>query len=198
MYTQTLQHVIAEIDRIFEEEISEVFVYHNKAHTESVVNNCAQFALHYDLELKDRQLLAIAAWFHDVGYARSYFNHEENSVQMARSFLEKHSISEEDMDKISACILATKVETPPNNLLEEIIKDADLANLGENSFFDHSRRLRQEWLTILNEQYSDKSWIDMNHHFMTRHQYFTAIAREKLEEKKAENMRALEEERQTL
>jgi predicted metal-dependent HD superfamily phosphohydrolase len=193
MYT-TLQQVKVEIDRIFEEEISEVFVYHNKAHTENVVNTCEQFALHHNLELKDRQLLEIAAWFHDVGYSRGYADHEESSAQIARSFLQKLLVSDVDIDKVVACILATKLETPPTNLLEEIIKDADLANLGENSFFDHSRRLRQEWLTVLDEHYTDKSWIELNHNFMLRHEYFTAIARERLGEKKLENMRALLEE----
>lgn len=189
-----LHKVRAEVERIFQEELSEEFVYHNRAHTQSVVDNCDVFAQHYELSETEREILAIAAWFHDMGYSKGYEEHEASSEKMARAFLNKLDWPADKIEQIAACIKATKVEVPPTNLMEEIIKDADLANLGEESFFDHSNRLRKEWFTILGEYHTDKGWNELNLSFLSQHEYFTAIARERLGERKRQNLQLLKKE----
>lgn len=198
IYSYRLQKVIAEIDRIFEMEISEEFVYHNKAHTKSVVDHSDHFAQYFDLSGADRELLAIAAWFHDVGYSRGYENHEDSSEKMARTFLSTLDISDKEMDLIAGCIQATKVETKPTTLLEEIIKDSDLANLGQDSFFDHSRRLRKEWFDLLGEYHTDKGWNELNQNFLSQHVYYSAIAIKELQAKKLENLELLKTEQKLM
>jgi len=194
IHTSILQEVIKEVERIFLEEISDKFVYHNKAHTQSVVDNSDLFAQHYNLSNSEREILAIACWFHDVGYSCGYDNHEDSSERIARAFLQKLNLPEAKQDQIAGCIQATKVETEPANLLEEIIKDADLANLGEDSFLDHSRRLRKEWFTLLDEYHTDREWNELNQNFMVQHKYYTSIAIEQLGKKKLENLRFLKNE----
>ncbi|MFK7806463.1 MAG: HD domain-containing protein [Saprospiraceae bacterium] len=194
IHASIVQKVRVEVDRIFEEEITDLFVYHNKAHTESVVNNCLRFASDYDISEYDRSILEIAGWFHDVGYSKGYENHEDSSEKIARAFLGKLTIPKEQIDQIAKCIQATKVETLPTNLLEEIIKDADLANLGEGTFFDHSKRLRQEWFTILDEYHTDQQWNELNQNFLMQHKYFTSAAINRLRAKKIENLEYLQKE----
>jgi len=194
IYSSILQKVTAEVDRIFQEEISEEFVYHNKAHTQSVVDHSDHFAQHYNISPADRELLAIAAWFHDVGYSRGYDAHEDSSERMARAFLNQLNISQKEINLIAGCIQATKVGTEPTTILEQIIKDADLANLGQDSFFDHSRRLRKEWFDLLDEYHTDKEWNELNQNFLSQHIFYTSIAMEELGEKKKENLEMLRRE----
>ncbi|MFT4663119.1 MAG: putative metal-dependent HD superfamily phosphohydrolase [Polaribacter sp.] len=194
IYSSILQKVIAEVDRIFEKEISERFVYHNKAHTQSVVDHSDYFAQHLDLSGADRELLAIAAWFHDVGYSKGYENHEDSGEKMARVFLTTLNISKREMDLIAGCIQATKVGTEPTTIMEQIIKDSDLANLGQDSFLGHSKRLREEWFDLLGEYHTDKEWNELNQNFLSQHIYYSSIANEELTAKKLANLELLRQE----
>ena len=83
--TTILQKVIAEVERILQSELAKGFVYHDLAHTRSVVNYCEEFAKHYQVADGDQEILAIAAWFHDIGYSKVYIGHEDESELIART-----------------------------------------------------------------------------------------------------------------
>ena len=55
------------IDQLFEQEIDKGFVYHDKAHTLSVVDFCLQFGQNLELSEEDLEILYIAALLHDTG-----------------------------------------------------------------------------------------------------------------------------------
>ncbi len=161
---------------VIQEQLSTDFVYHDLEHTMSVHQYCIELALHEGLDKTEQEILALAAFFHDLGYLHSYKEHELHSKIIAAEFLQQHNYPSDKTDKVIACIHATIVETVPQNKSEEIIKDADLASLGAEDFDRYSQNLRYEWKAFCNEGYSDKEWYQINHDFLEKHIYFTKTA----------------------
>ncbi len=182
-----LQKAQKEVESILSASLSPDFRYHDLNHTSSVVDYCTQFAEHYQLRDTDREVLGLAAWFHDVGYTTGYDDHEKSSAAIARDFLKRENYLPEATERVTDCILATMVDASPNNLLEQIIKDADLSNLGEEAFLQQSNNLRYEWKALLQEEYTDQQWYELNRDFLESHQYFTEAAKDRFQKQKKAN-----------
>ncbi|MEM7655026.1 MAG: Pycsar system effector family protein, partial [Bacteroidota bacterium] len=133
-------------------------------------------------ELTDSQLflLKIAAWFHDLGYLHTYVGHEEAGQKMARQFLAHRGVEESIIIKVEELIAATHVDAEPKNLLEEILKDADLSNLGSPNALENSEMIRTEWKTFHNRHFTDEEWDEFNYEFFRSHDYHTEYAKENL------------------
>jgi predicted metal-dependent HD superfamily phosphohydrolase len=58
-----------------------------------------------------------------------YEDNEEIGAKIARNFLKSMLYPEEKIKIIEKIILATKPDSKPHNIYEEVIKDADLDNL---------------------------------------------------------------------
>ena len=102
--------------------------------------------------------------------------HENHGCVMAREFLPKYGYTEEQIEKICKIIMATQMPPKPENLLENIICDADLDYLGRSDMIPVSNTLYKE----LKEQ--DKigtfnDWNKLQVKFISIHQYFTQTAR---------------------
>jgi HD superfamily phosphodiesterase len=65
-YHQLLEKVKQNAVDYFNAKADQKLVYHNLAHTESVVSNARQIARHYQLSEKDFFIVITAAWFHDL------------------------------------------------------------------------------------------------------------------------------------
>src|SRR6185436_9407352 len=106
-------------------------IFHNLDHTRAVVDRTKEIAGHYYLNEKDMLSVYIAAWFHDTGYLfTTPSHHEEKSVELMRDFMKTQSEDEELVEKIAACIMATRQPRNPGNLPEQIICDADTYHFG--------------------------------------------------------------------
>ena len=57
-----------------------------------------------------------------------------------------YGYNKNDINSIQSLILITKVEAKPHNLLESIIRDADLEYLGSGDFEKISEYLKKEWI----------------------------------------------------
>ena len=77
------------ITNLFDKQLPSLFVYHNLQHTEDVAGAAGEIAENSGLDQVKREMLLIAAWFHDTGYIESIENHEEKSVEIAEKFLKK-------------------------------------------------------------------------------------------------------------
>jgi HD superfamily phosphodiesterase len=58
-------------------------VYHDKQHTENMVNRAIEIANHYQVNDSDYFVVVAAGWFHDTGYMVDIANHEEESAKLA-------------------------------------------------------------------------------------------------------------------
>jgi predicted metal-dependent HD superfamily phosphohydrolase len=181
------EHVI----QFFEEKISPRFVFHDLDHTQSVVESVLEIGEGYELSDEDLELLQLAAWFHDLGYDQGAEQHEERSMQYARTFLEEHQYAEEVIQKIEGCIKATRVPQSPKNLLEEILCDADLSHLGKSSYWTRTGKIRQELIMTKNIIRSEQEWVEFELNFMLQHRYHTPVASRLYNEGKSKHIRQL-------
>ncbi len=164
--------------------------YHNLVHTKKVVQKTRLMAEHSGVNQEEKTLLIIAAWFHDIGFIKTEEGHEEVSAEMAEDFL-TGKLSKAQIESVKKIILATRIDEKPNSLLEEIIKDGDMAHLGGKDYFERSNALRQEWKNCDNRVYTDEEWFKINEDFMLNQQYRTVAGQEIFNAQKEKNLASL-------
>ncbi|MBK8489442.1 MAG: HD family phosphohydrolase [Saprospirales bacterium] len=189
------QNLLADAEQhvrsFFEKHISPDYVFHNFPHSETVAESVREIGIGCQLSERELTILQLAAWFHDLGYDKGPANHEERSVHYATEFLSGHPFPEEDLQKVISCIYATKVPQHPDNLLEEIICDADMSHLGKESYWDRCGRIRQELLVTQQMIMSEQEWVDFELNFMLQHRYHTPVATELYNDRKQKHIRQL-------
>ncbi|GAL60982.1 Pycsar system effector family protein [Algibacter lectus] len=188
--------LIAEAEKfvinLLNEKLTPEFTYHNIPHTQLVVNKATELAELIKIDDKQKELLIIAAWFHDTGYTKDKNNHEEASVLIAKEFLKAKGVSEDDIVAVSNIIMATKMGVVPSTLPEKIIKDADCAHIGSKNYTDTSELLRKEWELISDYKISESDWLEENIDFLsTKHRFFTNEAAANWEKRKGKNLAGL-------
>ncbi len=179
------------VRELLEEGLTEDYQYHNLTHTVNVVEQCRLLAERLELSEEQKEILELAAWFHDTGYTQGYEEHEINGTKIAAVFLEEHGYSPETIEEVNRCILATVRDHQPQNLLEEIIRDADLSNLGRADYLALLNGLRHEWATFRDENYKDKKWYNLNHKFVKKHRYYTSVGQEMYDPQRKKNQQIL-------
>ena len=193
MYQQTEILTAAEkyVQKLFEEQFSSEYVFHDLPHTHNTVEAALLIGNQYKLSDKELEMLQLAAWFHDTGYYKDPENHEQISCEIAETFLESHNYPAEDIQAVKGCIMATRLPQRPERLLEEILCDADLSHLGNEQYWDRCGRLRQEMLLARNVIMSEQEWVDFELDFMMRHRYHTDIARSLYNKRKRKHIKQL-------
>jgi predicted metal-dependent HD superfamily phosphohydrolase/uncharacterized membrane protein len=168
------------------------YLYHNLRHTQRVVKSTKELLNFYNLTAEENDAITIASWLHDIGYTVSNDNHEENSVILAKEFLENNNASPELIERVSQLIMATKMSSEPKGIAEMIIKDADCSHFAQNSYPETSELLREELALICNTNFSRKEWRNMNIIMLqTKHHYYTDYAKSNWQKKKHENLQKL-------
>ncbi len=165
--------------------------YHNLTHTAFVVEASQEIGKAMSLDQEALDLLAIAAWWHDVGYIETVREHEMASQIKAKAYLKAKSLEERAIETILGCIAATQIPQSPQNLLEEIICDADLAHLAARDFVARCRPLRKEWETLGSKKMTEIEWLEVNESFMNKHTYFTTYGKEVLTIRKTRNLKRI-------
>ena len=167
------------------------YVYHDLQHTQNVVDGAKEIGAQYKLDDQEMELLVIAAWFHDTGYAEGPEGHEERSCAIAKAYLKDQNFSPADLKIICDCILATKLPQNPDNLLEKIICDADLSHLGKSNYWDRCGKVRMEIANLNGAMMSEMEWVEFELNFIENHEYQTAVAKELYDKRKQKHIRLL-------
>jgi HD superfamily phosphodiesterase len=175
------------IFNLFKNELPANVIYHNFNHTLNVVNATDEIAVAEGVSESDREVLLLAAWFHDVGFIKGVKKHEEVGKKIARSYLTNIKYSEDKIVQVLACIDATKMPQKPINKLGGILCDADLFHLGTEEFNNISSLLRSEMEVLCGEEYTDIEWLEKNEKFLSEHTYKTDYAFQKLNLQKTSN-----------
>jgi len=190
-YKVLLEQVSQYVTAMFAAHADNALPYHNKAHTQFVVDSAIQIANHYQLSDSDFFVVVTAAWFHDVGYFKTRENHERESVKVADNYLRQQGVEQETIARINQCIMATEMPQNPQNLLEEIICDADMAHFGSDNFLEKNKLLRKEIEAATNNEVSKEEWRLKTVEFMEQHHYFTDYCNVLLNDKKKQNLEKL-------
>jgi predicted metal-dependent HD superfamily phosphohydrolase len=162
------------------------YVYHNYKHTVEVVEAIRKIGSKSGISEEDMEIVILAGWFHDAGFTVTKDNHEDASIEIAKTFLSENNYSPEKTEKVVGCINATRYPQAPTNLLEEIMCDADLFHLGTKDYSDKSHLLRVEWEKTEDKQYSEIEWLKINIDFLSSHKFYTKYAKKALDEFKSE------------
>jgi hypothetical protein len=125
----------------------------------------------------DKELVVLAAWFHDTGYINGCENHELSSVAIVRDFLRSKAKSNEYIEKVSSLIKATIFDYSPKTILEKIIRDADYSHFASADYLIVCELLRAEWINTQKKIYSDFEWANENYRILSVcHKYYTDYA----------------------
>src|SRR5215475_10995106 len=73
------------------------FVYHNIEHTTNVVQAARLIADESNISKHEKNILLVAAWFHDTGYTQLIDQHEDVGAVIAEEFLKEYGVDQEDI-----------------------------------------------------------------------------------------------------
>ena len=191
-----MSDIIAKVEiyvtELLSNKLDNNYLYHNLRHTQRVVKSTKELIENCDVSDKEKEILLIAAWFHDVGYIESHDDHEEKSCEIASSFLKDHKIEEKTIQSVCKTIRATKHVAHPKSNIEKILRDADSSHFSKSNYVDTSELLRQELLSLGIINYTTSEWRKENINMLTsEHQYFTEHAQREWQPKKTKNIAKL-------
>ena len=193
MNTALLQEIETYVTKLLEEKLPKELCYHDIKHTREVVARALEIGSGEKLTNEELEIVAIAAWFHDVGYTEQYIGHEEESQFIAENFLCGKNYPEEKITIIKNCILATKYLHDAGNILESVLIDADRLSMGLDIFEERGELLRKEWEVYLDKHYTDKEWCDIQIKYLQETKFLTRYAFQKYQEQKDRNLKLFKE-----
>jgi uncharacterized protein len=153
------------------------YPYHNPAHTEWVFNRATYLALAENVTWEDLEDLQIACLFHDTGFTEQYEKNEHIWARIARKWLLEAGHREDRIEKIEGIIMATVLFSNPHTLLEEIIQDADLDNIGTREEFYYSLDYYDELKLIGKADIPDCAYWQFVYTLLTKYKFHTPTAK---------------------
>lgn len=185
------EKVKAFVSKTFQENYDKRSTYHSFEHTRQVAEAAEKIGKGSDLREDELEIVIVSAWLHDTGYLFEPGNHEAKSAGIAEEFLKANNYAEEKIKKVADCIMATRMNHIPVNLMEEVIRDADFINLASSDNLKQAEFLKMEAVNYGGAEPSEEEWLNTELKFLLNHRYYTAYGRKKLEEKKEDNIKKL-------
>lgn len=178
--------------KYYEDNFSSSLSYHSIEHTQLVVKVASKISKVEGLDKRNKDIVVVAAWFHDIGHATSIKNHEEEGSKIAQQFLTAKGMDAEFISEVKTCICATKPGMPRNSLKEKILYDADLAHTGMENFMEISNLLRKELKNITERKCTKLEYWQKTFEFIKEVRFLTQYAKENMEEIKNQNIKKVE------
>lgn len=188
-------------DRL-ETDLPQTLTYHGAHHTMSdVLPAVDRICLGEKVPQPQADLVRASALLHDLGFVESYYGNEHIGARLARQILPEFGFSAIEIERIADLILSTEIrevdgawiQVPGDDLLKQILCDADLDNLGRDDFFEVSDTLRRE-LEHQGEHFTDLEWCARQIAFVSSQEWFTATQRLDRETTKRRNLERLRQE----
>ena len=180
------------VTNLLTQELDSNFLYHNLRHTQRVVTHTTELAEHYKLQENEKEVLVLAAWFHDTGYTKGVAEHEGKGCELCTEFLKNKNYPDSKIETVSRLIMATNRYHDPKDLSEQIIRDADASHLGQKSYPETSELLRQELARLGVMEFTPSEWRTENIKlFRTEHHFYTDYAKEKWQGRKEKNLQKI-------
>ena len=175
---------------LLKEKLPAFYYYHNHEHTLYVLQSALEIGRGEACTEDEMDLLAAAALWHDTGHIIRYAHHEEESCKLARQFLPGYGFTNDAIDRICGMIMATQLPQSPQNKLEAIIADADLAYLGTALAATEAGNLYRE-LLHRHPSLTETKWNKTQLSFLQMHHYFTQFCKENREPAKQQYLQQL-------
>jgi predicted metal-dependent HD superfamily phosphohydrolase len=169
---------------LLDNELSKDCLFHTINHTMEVVRNAEIIGDYSNLCDECKDVLRIAALFHDVGYIDSYEDHEVESAAYASRFLKSKNIEESIIEQVVESILATKMPQKPKDDISKVLCDADLMNMTFDDYFEQIDLMRQEWEKTGKAKLNKEEAFKTSLEFFKSHQYHSEYGQKILQPKK--------------
>lgn len=186
--TPIVENAFVYVTDLLVERLSPNMQFHNLQHTLDVFEAAIEISKHTDLAEDEKVELQLAALFHDTGYAFQYLGHEDVSIAIAGTYLMQQGYHKGMYKPILDCIEATKMPQSPQNLMQQVICDADLHHFAKPNYIEYAERLRKEWEVHLRRTYTDEEWSQLNIAVLTNHRYFTEYGKTVMQAMKQQNI----------
>ena len=168
--------------------------FHTIDHTRYVVEAATQIGKNSGLSDDDLTVVILGAWFHDTGYLKNPMSHEQVSATLAEEFLKNAGFASEKIARIKKAILSTSIPQNPQDLISQVLCDADLMHMSEPDYFERIEKMRSEMATHLDGKIGKRKFYNMSLKFFESHTYHTDYAKNVLGPKKEENRKLLKKE----
>ncbi len=167
--------------------------YHQYNHSLEVMERAMYLGKKENVSEEEIEILWIAGLFHDTGFVIQYDDNEYIGAKIAANYLKTTLYPKEKIKIIQRLILATKPSyKTPIDLLEKIIKDADLDNLWRDDFFEKKDKMKLELETIREIKMKNPDWDHGSLQLLKEHKYYTDTQKKERWDKKIENREILE------
>ncbi len=167
--------------------------YHQFNHALEVTDRVIYLWKKEWLNKEQLEMLAIAWLFHDTWFLIQYDNNEFIWAKIAKNFLKSMLYPEEKIKIIERIIMATiPTYSEPKDILEEIIKDADLDYLWWENFLENANKLKNEREAIKKIKILNPDWQHWSIEFLKNHKYYTKTQKNERWPKKLQNQKYLE------
>lgn len=170
------------------EHLTPAFHYHNFAHAEEVFEVSLDLSRDAGLPPQKMERIALAALFHDTGYAVDPSDSSAKSAEVAKNFLQDRNYSEKGIERVMNLIKSIQARTKPADDAERILRDANYSFFGRKRFFRRIRLLRLEKEQLSGESISDDHWNEYVLERMVNHQYFTQWAQDRFSKRLDSNI----------
>jgi len=123
---------------------------HRAYHTLEHIEACLQHLDKISHQAENPHEIALALWFHDVVYKPFSGSNEEDSAEMAKSFLLENNVALEVVTRIYELILLTKDHVAPLTNDGKLMLDIDLSILGtaEHIYAQFEKDVRKEYKRV--------------------------------------------------
>lgn len=177
-----------------------LYPFHHRGHTFDYVMPAIEIlAAKLRIHGEEKLILRTGGAYHDTGFVQRYWHNEPIGVEIAEKTLPNYLYSDGQIKKVGGIIMATQLPQLPQTLLEEVMCDADLYNLGGNEFWSLGECLLREWMMHKNEIPQDhqppeivREFYEGQLKFLRSHTYHTKAAQSLRDKGKQKNIRELE------
>jgi len=137
-------------DDTYEKLIAGYSEKHRAYHTLDHINACFWHLDAIRAQCLYPEEIELALWFHDVIYKPFSASNEEDSANLAKSFLSQNSVEPEIIDRIYKLIILTKDHVAPQSRDAKLMLDIDLSILGseDHIYAQFEKDVRHEYKRV--------------------------------------------------
>jgi len=166
--------------------------YHSYNHAIEVMDRSIYLAKKEWLSEEDIEMLWLAWLFHDTWFIIQYDKNEPIWAKIASNYLKSILYPEDKIKIIERLILATDPDYKNAiDIYENIIKDADMDNLGRDDFAERANSLKKELEVIKEIKIKDPEWNHWLIDLLKEHQYKAFTQKAERDTKKDENLKKM-------
>lgn len=159
-------------------------LYHNMAHTESVVAATKEIARYSHLSNRELFITTLAALFGDAGYYADGIHPVQAGIAMAEEFLRGAGVNGGLGREVAGCLQAAALVKEPATMAEQVAADAAFYYLGSGEFSERTRLLRKEWEAVHGTSIAREEWCRRTVQLMEAYHYYTPYCQRRLNKQK--------------